>query len=161
MAGSELRKTERVRAAAPVWLGGTYIPFLGTIIVAVLLSSAAASAVSFNRLIVIAIGAALGAYAGRQLAMRGSRDHPVRARALQVFLGVTDNRVIVFEPRSIGKEARLLTAFPVSQVADVEFRKGGFFRPSRLTFLTPAGQHRYVFSGLWDVSTLLSALGKL
>lgn len=160
MVGSDLRKSERVRAAAPVWLGGTYVPFLGTIIVAVVLASAAASAVSFNRLVVVALGAALGAYVGRQLARRGSRDHPVRARALQVFLGVTDNRVIVFEPRSIGKPSSLLAAFPVSQVANVEFRKGGLFRPSRISFLTPAGDHHYECSGLWDVSALLTALGQ-
>ena len=142
-----------------MWLGGTYVPFLGTIIAAVLVAAAAASTVAVNSLIIVGLGGALGAYVGRQLALRAARDHPVEARALQVFLGVTDDRVIVFEPRSIGKPGRLLSAFPVSQVGNLEFRKGGFFRPSRMSFFTPVGEHRYEFSGLWDVSTLLDALG--
>ncbi len=160
MAGDELRKGERIGAAIPVWLGGTYVPFLGTIVLAVVLASVAASAVAINRLVTIAIGAAIGAYVGRQLALRASRDHPVRARALQVFLGATERRVIVFEPRSWGKPATLVAAFPLGQVAHLEFQKGGLVRPSRLSFLTPAGEHRYEFSGLWDVDSLLEALGR-
>lgn len=158
MAGAELRKGERVVQAAPMWLGGAYVPFLGAIVLAVAIASAAASVVDLNRLVVVAGGAALGAFAGRQLAMRATRDLPIEARALQVYLGVTDRRVIVFEPRSWGKSARLLASFPVSQVGHVQFVKGNFIRPSRLTFLTSAGEHRYEFSGLWDVSSLLDAL---
>lgn len=159
MASAELRKGERVVQAAPMWLGGAYVPFLGTIVLAVALASVAASATNLNRLVVVAAGAAIGAFAGRQLAMRATRDLPVDARALQVYLGITDRRVIVFEPRSWGKPARLLASFPVSQVGQVQFVKGNFIRPSRLTFLTSTGEHRYEFSGLWDVSSLLAALG--
>jgi hypothetical protein len=159
MAGAELRKGERVVQAAPMCLGGAYVPFLGTIVLAVAIASAAASVVDLNRLVVVAGGAALGAFAGRQLAMRATRNLPIDARALQVYLGVTDRRVIVFEPRSWGKPARLLASFPASQVGQVQFVKGNFIRPSRLSFLTSTGEHRYEFSGLWDVSSLLDSLG--
>ncbi len=158
MVGDELRKGERVVQAAPMWLGGTYVPFLGSIVLGVATASAAASAIAVNRLVVVALGAALGAFVGRRLAVRAARDHPVDAKALQVYVGVTDRRLIVFEPRSWGKPARLLASFPTSQVGNVAFVKGGIFRPSRLSFFMSAGEHRYEFSGLWDVESLLDAL---
>jgi len=158
MASRQLQKGEKVQQAAPMWLGGAYVPFLATIVVAVAVASVAASAVSGSRLVVVALGGAVGALVGRWLARRATRDLPLDARALQVYLGVTDRRVIVFEPRSWGRPARLLASFPTSDVAAVTFAKGGFVRPSRLAFLTSAGEHRYEFSGLWEVGPLLAAL---
>jgi hypothetical protein len=52
----------------------------------------------------------------------------------------------------------MLADFPVRDVHDVALSKGGFIRPSRLSFLTPEGLHEYDFSGLWDVSDFTDAL---
>ncbi len=158
MVGDELRRGEKVGAALPAWIGGTYVPFLGSIVIAVALAAAMASGLGANGLIVSALGAFVGAVVGRWLAKRAAADHPVQARALQVFLGVTDRRVLVFEPKTWGKPAAMLAEFPVRSVHDVALSKGGFIRPSRLSFLTPHGQHEYEFSGLWDVSDFIDAL---
>jgi hypothetical protein len=155
----ELHKREKVVAALPVWLGGAYVPFLGSIVVAVALAAGLASALGASGLVVAALGAAVGAIAGRWVAMRAVSDHPVDAQALQVILAATDTRVMVYEPKSWGKPGRLLDAFPVSRVADVHFTKGGLLRPSRLEFLAPDGHHRYEFSGLWNIDSTLEALG--
>lgn len=158
MMGKDLRRGERIRAALPVWIGGTYVPFLGSIIVAVALAAGMASGLGAGGLVFAAGGAMVGAVVGRWVAKRAAADHPVDARALQVFIGVTDRRFLVFEPKTWGKPAALLTSFPVKEVADVRLFKGGFIRPSRLHFLSPQGEHVYEFSGLWDVEELIAAL---
>ena len=43
-------------------------------------------------------------------------------------------------------------------LGDVTFTKGGFLKPSRLSFLSSTGHHEYEFSGMWDVGTFLDAL---
>ena len=154
----ELRKGETVQHALPVWIGGTYVPFLGSIVGAVALGAGMASGLGANGLVITALGAAVGAVTGRFIAQRAARDHPVDARALQVFLGVTQRRVLVYEARSWGKPARLLESIPLGQVGDVHLVKGNFFRPARLIFLAPNGMHTYEFSGLWDVSDVVEAL---
>ncbi len=158
MVGDELRRGETVQQALPVWIGGTYVPFLGTIVVAAALSAGMASAIGLNGLIVTGLGAAIGAVVGRALAKRGARDHPFEADALQVYIGVTRQRVLIYEPQSLGKPGRLLDSFPLGRVGSVEFVKGNFLRPSRLLFFAPDGEHVYEFPGLWNPEGLLHAL---
>ena len=158
MLENELRKGESIEQALPVWIGGTYVPFLASIVVAVGLAAGMASSIGANGLIVTALGAAVGAAAGRAIALRAARSHPVDARALQVFLVVTQRRVLVYESRSWGKPARILDSFPPGQTGEVQLDKGNFIRPTRLTFLAPRGVHAYEFSGLWDVDDFVAAL---
>lgn len=159
MLGPELRKGETVLEALPVWLGGAYVPFLGSIIAAVALAAAMASAVGSGTLVIVGLGAAVGAFAGRRIALRAIEDHPVDSQALQVILAVTERRVLIQQPRSWGRAASLLDAVPVDRVGDVHFKKGGILRPSRLEFLAPDGHHVYEFSGLWNVESTVKALG--
>jgi hypothetical protein len=159
MVEKDLRKGEELVAALPVWIGGTYIPFLGSIIVAVALAASMASALAANSLIITALGAAIGAVVGRYVAQHAARDHPVDAQALQVMLGVTPSRVLIYEPRSLGKPGRLLDSFSIDQVGDLTLDKGNFIRPTRLSFLAPRGLHTYEFSGLWHVADVVAALG--
>ena len=154
----ELRKGESVEQALPVWIGGTYVPFLASIVVAVGLAAGMASSTGANGLVVTALGAAVGAATGRAIALRAARSHPVEARALQVFLAVTQRRVLVYEARSWGKPARLLDSFPHGQIGEVQLEGGNFVRPTRLSFLAPSGIHTYEFSGLWNVDEFVAAL---
>jgi hypothetical protein len=158
MAADDLHKHEQILAALPVWIGGGYVPFLGAIVGGVALAAATASAVGANVLIFGALGAFAGTLVGRRLAKRGTADHPVEAAALQVMLGVTRQRVLVFEPKAWGKPARMLLTFPVKDVGGVTLEKGGFFKPTRLGFLTSQGEHRYEFSGLWEVDEFVDAI---
>lgn len=155
----ELRKGETVQQALPVWVGGTYVPFLGSIVVAVALAAGMASGLGANGLVITALGAAVGALTGRYVAQRAASHHPLDARALQVFLAVTQRRVMLYEARTWGKPARLLDSIPLGQVGDVQLAAGNFFRPARLAFLAPNGVHTYEFSGLWDVADVVEALG--
>ncbi|HSF84436.1 MAG TPA: hypothetical protein VLG28_02095 [Acidimicrobiia bacterium] len=160
MVEGELRKGEELQHAVPVWIGGTYVPFLGSIVVAVALAAGMASALGANGLIVTAVGAATGALTGRYIALRAVGDHPLDAAALQVFLGVTRKRVLIYEPRSWGKPGRLLASIPRGQVGDIVLVQGNFLRPSRLSFLAPNGLHTYECSGLWNVDDIVEALGR-
>ena len=158
MVDEELRRGEKLTAALPVWIGGTYVPFLGSIVVAVGLAAGLASGLQANALIVVALGAFVGAVTGRWLANRAAADHPVQSRALQLFVGITDHRVLIYEPKTWGKPGSLLAAIPTNDVGDVTLVKGNFIRPSRLSFLTARGLHEYEFSGLWDVDEFVDAL---
>ncbi len=158
MVEDELRRGEKLKAALPTWIGGTYVPFLASIVAAAGLAAAMAPGLGANSLIVTALGAAFGAIVGRWLAMRAAAEHPVDSRALQVFVGATDRRVLVYEPKGWGKPGRLLASISLRDIGDVSVEKGGFVRPSRLEFLTSGGPHRYEFSGLWDVHEFLQAL---
>ena len=75
------------------------------------------------------------------------------------MLGSTQRRVLIFEPRSLGKPGRLLDSFPIGQVGDLTLEKGNFIRPTRMSFLAPDGLHTYEFSGLWQVADVIAALG--
>jgi hypothetical protein len=160
MVEGELREGETLLHALPVWIGGTFVPFLGSIIVGVALAAGMASALGANGLIVTALGAAAGALAGRYVAMRAVAQHPLDAAALQVFLGITKQRVLIYEPRSWGKPGRVLDSIPKGQVGDVELRQGNILRPSRVSFLAPNGLHTYECSGLWNVDDIIEALAR-
>ncbi len=158
MVEGELRRGEKLDAALPTWIGGTYVPFLASIVAGAGLAAAMAPGLGANSLIVTALGAAFGAIIGRWLAMRAAAGYPIDSRALQVFVGATNMRVLVYEPKSWGKPGRLLATIPLRDIGNVSFEKGGFVKPSRLEFLTPDGPHQYEFSGLWDVRRFLAAL---
>ncbi len=158
MVESELRRGERVEAALPVWIGGTYVPFLSSIVVGVALAAGLATSLGGSGLVITALGAAIGAASGRAVALRAVRQHPVDADALQVFLAVTQFRLVVYEARSWGKPGRLLDSMLRSDIGDVALQTGNFLRPTQLSFLTSSGLHAYEFSGLWDVEDLLTAL---
>jgi hypothetical protein len=158
MIAPELAKTEKLEAAIPVWIGGTYVPFLGCILVGVVVFATLGPAFGGPGVVSAALGAAIGAVAGRWLARRRSADEPVRSRALQVFLGITNRRVLIYEPKGFGKDGKLLAAFPVSTVSNVRFEPGGILRPGRLAFGVAGVEQTYEFSGLWNVEAVLEAL---
>ena len=158
MIARELATSEKLEAAIPVWIGGTYVPFLGSIMLGVVVFATVGPALGGPGVVSAALGAAVGAVAGRWLARRRSADEPVRSRALQVFLGVTNRRVLVYEPKGFGKEGKLLAAFPVASVSNVRFEPGGILRPGRLAFGVAGVEQTYEFSGLWNVDSVLEAL---
>lgn len=160
MISRELAKSETLAAAIPVWIGGTYVPFLGSIVLGVTLFAIAGPALGAPGLVSAALGAAVGAVVGRRLARHRSVDEPVRSRALQVFLGVTDRRVLIYEPQGFGKPGKLLAAFPTSTVSNVRFEPGGILRPGRLAFGVAGVEQTYEFSGLWNIEAVLAALAR-
>ncbi len=158
MALRHLRKGERVEFGLPVWIGGTYVAFLGSLVVAIAVAAALSPTVGGGGLVFVALAAAAGALAGRWLAQRRSAGHPIRSQALQVFVGLTDRRLLVYEPRSWGKPGRLLAEYPRSAITAASFSRGGLIRPSRLELVIAGHPHLYEFSGWWDVTAFVEAV---
>ena len=159
MVAKELAKHEELRAAVPVWIGGTYVPFLGGVVIGIAVGTTVAASAGGQNIVFAALGGAIGAVVGRWFGRRRSVNHPVRSRALQVFLGVTSMRVLIHEPSGFGKPGKLLAAFPIAQMSNITVDQGGILRPSRLSFGVSAVEQIYEYSGLWNISEVLAALG--
>ncbi len=159
MVAKELTKHEELRAAVPVWIGGTYVPFLGGVVIGIAVGATVGASAGGQNIVIAALGGAIGAVVGRWFGRRRSANHPVRPRALQIFFGVTSKRVLLHEPSGFGKPGKLLTEFPIAEMGNITVDQGGILRPSRLSFEVSAVEHTYEYSGLWNIAEVLAALG--
>ncbi len=159
VAKSHLKKGETVEVALPVWLGGTYMPFFLGIVVGVAVGSIASSATGSGAVLVPLAGGVLGGFAGNLLAKRRAREHPVPATRLQVYLAITDRRILVHENGRVGRPGGLRTELSRRDLQSARLRRGGFFRPTRLTLVVGDTEYPFEYSGLWRVPALLDAVG--
>ena len=159
IAKSHLKKGETVEAALPVWLGGTYMPFFLSIVVGVAAGSVAGSGIGNGSILYTIGGAIVGALVGNFLARRKAVEHPIDAGRLQVYLAVTGRRILVHENGGMGRPGGLRSEADLKSLDTATVRKGGFFRPTRLTLTIEGTDYPYEYSGLWRVPGLLEALG--
>lgn len=159
IASSHLKKGETVQAALPVWLGGTYMPVVVGLIGGTMAGSVISNIVGERSIWLLLIGGVIGVYIGMFISGRRLRQHPVTANRRQVYLAVTDRRILIHENGSMGKPGGLRSELNRKALESTQFKRGGFFRPHRLTLTANGVDYRYEYSGLWRVPNLLESLG--
>ena len=159
IASSHLKKGETVAAALPVWLGGTYLPFFLSIVFGVGLGSVLSSAIGSGSVLIPIGGGVVGAIVGNFLGKRKARAHPVPAGRLQVYLAVTNRRILVHENGGMGRPGGLRSDIDLKALESATVKRGGFFRPTRLTLTIAGEDHSFEYSGLWRVPNLLEHVG--
>lgn len=159
IASSHLKKGEVVEAALPVWLGGTYLPFFLSIVFGVALGSVASSATGSGAFWIPIAGGLIGGFVGNFIARRRLLRHPVEAGRLQVYLAVTNKRILVHENGGMGRPGGLRSELSLKALESASVRRGGFFKPARLSLTANGEEYTYEYSGLWRVPGILEKLG--